>query len=59
MHQAVYRYQVPHRFFVEVNDDVHKNEVTHLFALAAGSKGNQLEDYASFVKLPDWLPEVN
>jgi hypothetical protein len=51
-------YQVPSGFFVEVNYDVDKNEVTFLFPFEAGSDDDRLEDYAMFVKLPDWLPKA-
>jgi hypothetical protein len=55
VHQAVLLYRVPAGFFVEVNCDVEKNEVPHLFAFEAGSENDLLEDYARFVKLPEWL----
>jgi hypothetical protein len=56
VHQAVLLCRVPSGFFVEANHNVDKNEVTHLFAFEAGSEDDRLEDYAMFVKLPDWLP---
>jgi hypothetical protein len=46
---------VPAGFFVEVNCEVEKNEVNRLFAFEAGSENDLLEDYARFVKLPEWL----
>jgi hypothetical protein len=55
VHQAVMLYQVPAGFFVEVNYDVDKNEVTFLFPFEAGSEDDRLEDYSMFVKLPDWM----
>ena len=58
VHQAVKLYQLSGGFFVEVNYDVDRNEITHLFAFEAGSEDDRLEDYAMFVKLPDWLPET-
>lgn len=58
MHQAVLLYQLPDGLFVELNYDVEQNEITHLFAFEAGSGQDRLEDYAMFVKLPDWLPDA-
>lgn len=48
-------YQLPNGCFVEVNYDVDKNEVTFLFPFEAGGENDRLEDYAMFVKLPEWL----
>lgn len=58
VHQAVLLYQLPGGLFVELNYDVEHNEITHLFAFEAGSEDDRLEDYAMFVKLPDWLLET-
>jgi len=55
VHQAVLLYQVPAGFFVELNYNVDKNEVTFLFPFEAGGPDDRLEDYAIFVKLPDDL----
>ena len=55
VHQAVLLYHLPGGFFVEVNYDVDKNEVTFLYPFEAGSADDRLEDYAMFVKLPDDL----
>jgi len=55
---AVQFYQLPGRFFVELNYDIEQNKVTHLFAFEAGSEDDRLLDYAMFEKLPDWLPET-
>ncbi|GAA4035122.1 hypothetical protein GCM10022409_19640 [Hymenobacter glaciei] len=38
LHQAVMLYQLPDGLFVELNYDVDKNEVSHLFAFEAGSE---------------------
>ena len=48
-------HQLPGGFFAEVNYDVDRNEITHVFAFEAGSDHDRLEDYAVFVKLPDWM----
>jgi hypothetical protein len=40
---------------VELNYDMDRNEITYHFAFKAGSKDDRLEDYALFVKLPNWL----
>jgi hypothetical protein len=55
VHQAVMPNQLPAGFFVELNYDMTQNEVMHLFAFEAGSEEGRLEDYAMFVKQPDWL----
>lgn len=55
VHQAVVLYHLPGGFFVEVNYDVDRNEVSFLFPFEAGSADDRLEDYAMFVKLPDDL----
>ena len=59
VHQAVLLYQLPGGLFVELNYDVNENQVTFLFPFEAGGEDDRLEDYAMFVKLPDWLPEVD
>ncbi|MBH8559006.1 hypothetical protein [Hymenobacter negativus] len=59
VHQAVMLYQMPGGFFVELNYDVDQNKVTHLFAFEAGTENDRLEDYAMFVKLPDWLSNTD
>jgi len=51
-------YQLPSGFFVKVNYDVDQNEVTHLFAFAAGGEDDRLEPNAKFVELPDWVPST-
>lgn len=42
---------------MEVNYDTNQNATTHLFAFESGGEDDRLEDYAMFVKLPDWLVE--
>lgn len=58
-HQAVNLYRLPSGFFVEVNYDTEKEEVSFLFSFEAGSEDDRLEDYAMFVQLPDWLPKAD
>ena len=55
MHQAVLLHQLPGSFPVEVSHDADQNELTHLFSFKAGSGNGRFEDYALFMKLPDWL----
>jgi hypothetical protein len=57
-HQAVQLYQLPDGFFVELNYDVEANKIEFLFAFEAGGEDDRLPDYAMFVKLPDWIPDV-
>ena len=58
VHQAVLLYQLPDGLFVELNYDVKQNRVNFLFPFEAGGEDNRLPDYAMFVKLTEWLPEV-
>ena len=56
VYEAVLLYELPGRFFVELNYHVDTNEVQYLFLFAAGSEDDRLADYALFVQLPGWLP---
>lgn len=52
--EAVNLYELPGRFFVEVTYDTAANELLDLRSFRHPS---QLEDYAVYVQLPDWLSE--
>ena len=56
VHEAVLRYELPGRFFVELTYHVDPNEVQHLFPFATGGEDDRLADYALFVQLPGGLP---
>jgi hypothetical protein len=57
-HLPVSLYQVPSGFFVEVNYNSETEMIEFLFAFEAGGEDDRLADYAMFVKLPDWVPDV-
>ena len=56
VYEAVLRYEMPDRFFVELTYHVDTNEVQYLFPFAAGGEDDRLADHALFVQLPGWLP---
>ena len=56
VYEAVLRYEMPGRFFVELTYHVDTNEVQYLFPFAAGTEDDRLADYGLFVQLPGWLP---
>ena len=43
---------------MELTYHVDTNEVQYLFPFAVGGEDDRLADYALFVQLPGWLPEV-
>jgi predicted metal-dependent phosphotriesterase family hydrolase len=57
-HRAVNLYQMPDGFFAEVNYYTDTEETKFGFAFEAGSEEDRLPDYAMFVKLPAWVPDV-
>ncbi|MBH8558961.1 hypothetical protein [Hymenobacter negativus] len=59
VYEAVLLYQLPSGFFAELTYDTETNEVQYLVAFEAGGENDRLPDYAMFVKLPGWLPEVD
>ncbi|MBH8567311.1 hypothetical protein KB206_00330 [Microvirga sp. STS02] len=59
VYEAVLLYQLPGGFFAELTYDTETNEVQYIFAFEAGGEHDRLPDYATFVKLPGWLPEVD
>ncbi|MFC6225624.1 hypothetical protein ACFP2F_20425 [Hymenobacter artigasi] len=58
VYEAVLLYQMPGGFFVELTYDTESNEVQYCFPFETGSEDDRLADYAMFVKLPTWVPEV-
>lgn len=57
-HRAALLYQLPDGFYAELAYDTEANEVEFCFAFEAGSEDDRLPDYAVFVKLPNWMPEI-
>ena len=53
-HRAVNLYQLSDGSFAELNYDTDTNEIEFGFAF----EDDRLPDYAMFVKLPGWIPEV-
>ena len=58
VHEAVLRYELPSRFFVELTYPVDTNEVQCLIPFAAGGENDRLADFALFGQLPGGLPEA-
>ncbi|HEX8659594.1 MAG TPA: hypothetical protein VF690_18780 [Hymenobacter sp.] len=53
--EAVHLYQMPGSFFVEVIYNTTANEVLYPVSFGPDDQ-DRLDDYAHFVRLPDWLP---
>jgi hypothetical protein len=53
--EAVRLYLMPEGYFVESTYNTGLHKVLYLFAFEAGNEDDRLEDYAMFVKLPDWM----
>ena len=55
--EAVHLYEMPGGFFAELTYNTTYNKVLYPASFAANDK-DKLEDYAMFVRLPDWLPGI-
>lgn len=58
VYESVLLYQLPGLFFLELTSDTETNEIQHLLSFEAGGEDGRLPDYAAFVKLPEWLSDV-
>lgn len=56
-HEAVQLYKMPSGFFAELTYNTTDNEVLYPGSFDANDP-DRLEDYAMFVRLPNWMPEA-
>ena len=57
MDEAVLLYRMPGQFFAELTYNTAQQRVLYLDGFGA-DESEKLEDYALFVRLPEWFPET-